>query len=216
LIEKAKKEFAKIAQEVESEGVKVTGLLRLGNPFHGMRTVITELDVDLVVMGTSGRSQFEEMLVGSNTEKVVRHAHCPVLTIHEKPSNVDFKNIVYATSMSDEEESFSDVMIGIQEIYKATIHLVRVNTPMNFKADTEVKSSMTNFAKRLRLKNYTLNVFNDLSEEAGIIHFAASINADLIGMATHGRSGFAHVLSGSVAEDVVTHSRRPVLTFVIK
>jgi nucleotide-binding universal stress UspA family protein len=216
LIEKAKKEFAKIAQEVESEGVKVTGLLRLGNPFHGMRTVITELDVDLVVMGTSGRSQFEEMLVGSNTEKVVRHAHCPVLTIHEKPSNVDFKNIVYATSMSDEEESFSDVMIGIQEIYKATIHLVRVNTPMNFKADTEVKSSMTNFAKRLRLKNYTLNVFNDLSEEAGIIHFAASINADLIGMATHGRSGFAHVLSGSVAEDVVTHSKRPVLTFVIK
>jgi nucleotide-binding universal stress UspA family protein len=216
LIEKAKNEFAKIIQETENEGVKVVGHLRLGNPFHGMRTMITELNVDLVVMGTSGRTQLEEMLVGSNTEKVVRHAHCPVLTIHEKPSSTDFKNIVYATSMSEDEKSFSDVIKNIQEIYNATIHLVRINTPMNFRPDTEVKMIMGNFAKKLRLKNYTLNVFNDLSEEEGIIHFAGSLNADLIGMATHGRTGFAHVLAGSVAEDVVTHSKRPVLTYVLK
>ncbi len=216
LIEKAKTEFAKIIQEADGMSVKVSTQMRLGNPFHGMRTVITELDVDLVVMGTSGRTQLEEMLVGSNTEKVVRHAHCPVLTIHEKPSSVDFKNIVYATSMSEGEKGFSDVIKNVQEIYDATIHIVRINTPMNFRPDTEVKKIMQNFVKKLRLKNYTLNVFNDLSEEEGIIHFGESINADMIGMATHGRTGFAHVLAGSVAEDVVQHSKRPVLTFVIK
>ncbi|WP_394341963.1 universal stress protein [Pseudochryseolinea flava] len=42
------------------------------DPFHCMRTVITDHNVDLVVMDTSGHSRFEEMLVGSNTEKVVR------------------------------------------------------------------------------------------------------------------------------------------------
>lgn len=216
LIQKAKTDFARTIEGIESEGVKVSQQIRLGNPFHGMRTVITELDVDLVVMGTSGRTQLEEMLVGSNTEKVVRHAHCPVLTIHEKPSNTDFKNIVYATSMSEGEKGFSDVVRSIQELYNATIHLVRVNTPMNFRPDTEVKIIMSNFAKKLRLKNFTLNVFNDLSEEEGIIHFAQSIQADMIGMATHGRTGFAHVLAGSVAEDVVVHSKRPVLTYVVK
>lgn len=216
LIDKAKSELSVIIEEAENDGVKVTGQLRMGNPFHGMRTMITELNVDLVVMGTSGRSKLEEMLVGSNTEKVVRHAHCPVLTIHEKPSNSDFKNIVYATSMSENEKSFSDVIKYVQEIYNATIHLVRINTPLNFRPDTEVKMIMSNFAKKLKLKNYTLNVFNDHSEEEGIIHFAGSINADLIGMATHGRTGFAHVMAGSVAEDVVTHSKRPVLTFVVK
>lgn len=216
LIEKTKNDFAKIMEEIEGQGVKVSHQIRLGNPFHGMRTVITELDVDLVVMGTSGRTQLEEMLVGSNTEKVVRHAHCPVLTIHEKPSQVDFKNIVYATSMSEREKDFSDVMKSIQDTYNATLHVVRINTPMNFKPDTEVKRIMESFARRLRLKNHTLNIFNDVSEEEGIIHFAASINADLIGLATHGRTGFAHVMAGSVAEDVVNHSRRPVLTYVIK
>jgi nucleotide-binding universal stress UspA family protein len=216
LIEKTKSEFAKIMEGIESEGVKVTSQIRLGNPFHGMQTLITELNVHLVVMGTTGRSQLEEMLVGSNTEKVVRHSHCPVLTIHEKPSNTDFKNIVYATSMSEREKDFSNVMKDVQELYNSTIHLVRINTPMNFKPDTVAKSVMEIFAKRLNLKNYTLNVYNDVSEEEGIIHFASSINADLIGMATHGRTGFAHVLAGSVAEEVVTHSKRPVLTFVIK
>jgi nucleotide-binding universal stress UspA family protein len=156
------------------------------------------------------------MLVGSNTEKVVRHARCPVLTIHEKPLSTDFKNIVYATCMSEGEKNFSDVIKTVQDIYNSTIHLVRVNTPVNFRPDTEVKRIMDTFAKRLRLKNYTLNIFNDVTEEEGIIHFAASINADLIGMATHGRTGFAHVLAGSIAEDVATHAQRPVLTFVTK
>ncbi len=75
---------------------------------------------------------------------------------------------------------------------------------------------MEAFAKKLQLKNYTINVFNDLTEEEGIVYFADSINADLIAMATHGRTGFAHVLAGSIAEEVVSHSKRPVLTFVIK
>jgi hypothetical protein len=75
---------------------------------------------------------------------------------------------------------------------------------------------MKDFAKKLMMKKFTINVFNDLTEEEGVIYFADSINADLIAMATHGRTGFAHVLAGSIAEEVVSHSKRPVLTFVVK
>jgi len=75
---------------------------------------------------------------------------------------------------------------------------------------------MDKFAKKLGLKNYTLNIFNDLTVEEGIIRYADEINADLIAMATHGRSGFAHVIAGSVAEEVASHAKRPVLTFVVK
>jgi nucleotide-binding universal stress UspA family protein len=75
---------------------------------------------------------------------------------------------------------------------------------------------MEKYAKKLGLKNYTINVYNDITEEEGIIYFADSINADMIAMATHGRTGFAHVLAGSIAEEVVSHAKRPVLTFVTK
>jgi nucleotide-binding universal stress UspA family protein len=214
LIERNRQQLEQLAQGIAEQGVGVTCQLKLGNPFHGIKTVITEHEVDLVVMGTSGRSKIEEMIIGSNTERVVRLAKCPVLTVHEQPAVKEFKNIVYATSLNANEKAFADVVKNAQDMYQATIHLVRINTPMNFQPDHLSLRVMRDFAKKVNLQNFTMNVFSDLSEEEGIIHFASTINADLIAMATHGRKGFAHVLVGSIAEDVVNHASRPVLTFV--
>jgi len=216
LLERSRKAMNKLYEQVAESGVRVKQELRVGTAFHGMRDIITEQKVDLVVMGTAGRANLEGMIIGTNTEKVVRHAKCPVLTVHKKPATTEFKNIVYATSMSKDEEVFSRVVRNAQQMYDSTIHLVRINTPGNFQRDAVVRKYMQDFAKKMQLKNYTINIFNDLSEEEGIIYFADSINADLIAMATHGRTGFAHVLAGSIAEEVVSHAKRPVLTYVTK
>lgn len=216
LIERSKKLMANAVADLKEKGVKVKPILRIGTPYHGMHTIITENKVDLVVMGTSGKNKLDEMIIGSNTEKVVRLAHCPVLTVHKKPASSNFKDIVYASGMGKDEEVFSRIVKTAQSLYNSTVHLVRINTPGNFQRDAVVRKYMEDFAKKLQLKNYTINVFNDVSEEEGIIYFAESINADMIAMATHGRTGFAHVLAGSIAEDVVSHSKRPVLTFVVK
>jgi len=216
LIEKAKKQLEKMVKDPKFAAVDVTGELRVGNPFHGMRTIITEHKVDLVVMGTSGHTKTESMLIGTNTERVVRHAKCPVLTVHQKPASSNFKNIVYATAMAKDEEVFSRIVKRAQTLYNSTLHLVRINTPGDFQKDHLVKDYMEKFAKKLQLKNYTINVYNDLTAEEGIIRFSDSVNADMIAMATHGRTGFAHVIAGSVAEEVLGQAKRPVLTFVVK
>ena len=216
LIERNKDQLLEQANAISKLGVSVKTELRMGNPFHGVKTIIVDHKVDLVVMGTFNRSPVAEFLVGSNTEKVIRFASCPVLTVHHKPSTREFKNIVYATSLSNNERPFSEIIGSIQELYNSTIHFVRINTPLNFQSDAKVKSIMEDFVRKTHLKNYTLNSYNDFSEEEGILHFARSINAELIGMATHGRTGFAQVLVGSIAEDVALHSQRPVLTFLTK
>lgn len=216
LLEKAKSQLEKVVKDPRFDAVKMVGELRLGNPFHGMNAIIAEQKVDLVVMGTRGQTNLETMVIGTNTERIVRHSRCPILTVHKKPASTDFKNIVYATAMSKDEEVFSRIVKRTQQLYNSTIHLVRINTPGDFQRDKVVKEYMNKFAKSLQLKNFTINVYNDINEEEGILYFADSINADLIAMATHGRTGFAHVLAGSIAEDVVNKARRPVLTFVIK
>ncbi|HEU5292161.1 MAG TPA: universal stress protein [Cyclobacteriaceae bacterium] len=212
LIQKEKQQLAEACNLVEEYGIPVKPKLRLGNPFHGIQAIIAEHDVDLVVMGTSGHTKIEEMLVGSNTEKVVRKARCPVLAVHHKPSGKDFNNIVYASSLSENEKSFAEVVRDVQEIFNATIHLVRINTPLNFQPDYLVRVALKSFARKIRLQKYTINSYSDQTEEEGILHFASDINADLIVMATHGRTGFARVLAGSIAEDVVVQSALPVLT----
>jgi len=216
LLERAESQLTKIVQDPKYSAVKVVGELRLGNPFHGMNAIISEHKVDLVVMGTRGVTNLETMVIGTNTEKVVRHSRCPILTVHKKPASTDFKNIVYATAMSKDEEVFSRIVKRTQQLYDSTIHLVRINTPGDFQRDAVVKDYMNKFAKSLQLKNYTINVYNDISEEDGILYFADSIDADMIAMATHGRTGFAHVLAGSIAEGVVKMASRPVLTWVVK
>ncbi|MEX1239142.1 MAG: universal stress protein [Cyclobacteriaceae bacterium] len=216
LIEGTKQKLERLSNEFKKKGISITSELRIGSPFHGIRKFITDQEVDLVVMGTAGHSKLEEMIIGSNTEKVVRHAKCPVLTVHNHPVKKDFKNIVYATNLSADEEAFGKVVIDTREMYNGTVHLLRINTPMNFESDIKVKKNMEAFAKKVGLKNYTINTFNHYQEEEGIIHFANSIDADLIALSTHGRTGFAHVLAGSIAEDIANHSVIPVLTYVTK
>jgi len=216
LLEKGRKKLTEFINNPAYEEVEVVGELRLGNAFHGITSIIAEQNVDLVVMGVRGHSAAEEIILGSTTEKVVRRCKKPVLTVHQKPLTLDFKNIVYATSMDESESEFVTLVKETQKFYDAVVHLVRINTAGNFRSDFEAKAAMADFIKAQGLVNCTVNVFNAYSEEEGIIYFADSINADLIALATHGRSGFIQAWGGSIAEDVVTHARRPVLTRRIK
>ncbi|NRA92249.1 MAG: universal stress protein, partial [Psychroserpens sp.] len=45
--------------------------------------------------------------------------------------------------------------------------------------------------------------------------FSSDIDADIIGISTHGRQGIAHFFNGSISEDLVNHAKRPVITFKI-
>jgi len=63
------------------DSLKVEEILRIGVPFLEIIKVAKEKDVDLIVMGTHGRTGLTHVLIGSVAEKVVHHAHCPVLTI---------------------------------------------------------------------------------------------------------------------------------------
>ena len=214
LIERAKGSVAERGNLIPDE-VKWSSELKMGNAYHGIKSIVAEQDVDLIVMGTAGAQGFDEMLLGSTTEKVVRYSNSPVLTVHKKQENFSYNNIVYATSLNQDETGFLKVLKAFQEANGATIHMVRVNTPNNFERDTDTLAAMKSYAESAGLSNYTMNVFNDTSEETGIVYFAEHINADIIALSTHGRTGLAHLLSGSIAEEVVSQANRPVLTYVI-
>jgi hypothetical protein len=71
------------------------------------------------------------------------------------------------------------------------------------------------FVKGIDFENYTFTFYNDLSIETGVLNFSKEIEADLIGISTHGRQGLSHFINGSISEDLVNHAKRPVITFKI-
>jgi nucleotide-binding universal stress UspA family protein len=106
--------------------------------------------------------------------------------------------------------------ISEQNFFKARLHIVWINTPLNFTSDSATNERLEAFAKRFMLKDYTISVFNHTDEEDGILEFADSVKGDLIAMGTRGRKGIAHLINGSIAEDVVNHNKGLVWTYSLQ
>jgi nucleotide-binding universal stress UspA family protein len=209
----AQEKLQKFLDQHAHRNIQIVPKIKLGSAFHYIIEEINEEATHLVVMGSKGSSGLEEMLIGSNTEKVVRHARCPVLTVKYPVELQKVRNIAFASNFTEAEAHVTEDLKKLQGVFNATLHLVRINTPGNFETHRNSMKMMKSFVEVNQIDHYTINIYNDKVEEDGIIYFAEDIDADMIALATHGRSGILHLLSGSIAEDVVNHARRPVWTF---
>lgn len=216
LMKAMKKKMEETAANSEYSDIQLKTNVHIGNTFHTIANEVSERKADLVVMGSKGTSGVEEVLIGSNTEKVVRLSSAPVITVKNPVQVSSIKNIVFATDLSTKHPHVTEEVIKLQQMLGAKLHIVKVNTSSNFMSDRDIKKSLDAFKEGFNLENYTFTVYNDTVEEDGIIYFADDINADLIALGTHGRTGLRHLLSGSVAEDVVNHAKRPVWTCKMK
>jgi nucleotide-binding universal stress UspA family protein len=197
------------------EGVKVSRIIQFEMAFEGIVKNEETHNVDLIVMGSHGTSGFEEMFIGSNTEKVVRNSNVPVLIIKRNEENFNANKFVFASDFSEEIKKPFQKVIEFAKNFNAHLHLVNVNTPNNFKSTRVAQKQMNEFIAEFKIGNYSTHIYNDVNVEKGILHFAKSIDADIIGMSTHGRKGISHFFNGSISEDLVNHAKKPVITFKI-
>ena len=84
----AKKQLKTLIPKEQGEGLERENVILRGNPFLEIIRYAKDEDVDLIIIGTHGRSGFEHIIFGSTAEKVVRKAPCPVLSV--KPAQREF------------------------------------------------------------------------------------------------------------------------------
>ncbi len=217
LMEVNKKRLHDLAEGLQAQGVgNVTYDIKVGQIFSIITEQAEAQGADLVVMGTKGSSGLAELLVGSNTERIVRLSRVPVLSVRNAPTGFNIKTIVFASNFEADQLPAVSRLKSLQELFGARVHLVYVNVPNRFANSRVIRDRMQEYVDRYGLREYQFTIYNDESEEQGIVHFADEVGADLIAVATHGRTGLAHLLSGSIAEDVVNHANRPVLTINLK
>jgi len=213
----AEKKFKTFLKKDYLNDLKVTPVVKHFKVFSEVNDVAEENDADLVVMGSHGVSGIKEVLVGSNTEKVVRHSKIPVLVVKHNPILTDFENVVFACNFSEEAlKPYRNAFKMFNKI-KVKVHLLYVNIPdIGFKSSAEMEKKVAEFLKLAdgnldKMKDVTY--VSDYSIEQGILNFSNIVGADLIAIATHGRTGLSHFFEGSISEDVANHSTLPVITF---
>lgn len=212
MIEKVEEKLSSVASDAKYADDKIKWKIQLGNPFHNIIDEITEESVDLVVVGTEGAEGLNEFFVGSNAEKVVRKATCPVITVQDKCELEPIEKIVFASDFQNVDDHFIGQVMSLQRTFEAQLNIVKINTPASFTSTRYDNEQMEEFVKKYKIENYTTDIYNYKNEEDGIIFYAEDIEADMIALGTHQRKGIGHFLSGSIAEDVVNHAKIPVWT----
>jgi nucleotide-binding universal stress UspA family protein len=215
-LRKVKEKILHFKKEVFSKNTKVNYYIKLNTPAKGILKQAEKMNSDLIVMGYKGHSDFEELIIGSNTEKVVRSAKQPVIVIKKDFEKFNLKNIVFASDFTEENKEVFKKFITFANIFKSKIHLLKVNTPANFKKTFDTENLITEFASKFQLKNFNIKIYNDATVEKGILNFSSEINADLVGLSTHGRSGLAHLFAGSIVKKLTKSALKPMLTIKIQ
>jgi nucleotide-binding universal stress UspA family protein len=212
LKEDAQKNFDKLKKTSDSPAI-VTFEVVFDSITGAVRSLVGKGDVEMVLMGTKGSSGMDEVLFGSNTERVVRFSSVPVMAVRTAPRVSSIKRIVFPNRLGLDQTGLIKRVIDLQKFFSADLYVVWVNTPSDFRPDTEIIGLMKEFAHHYKLDNYTLEIRNDMEESAGILNYCHQLGADMIAMGTSGRRGVAHLFEGSIAEDVMNHVQCPIWTF---
>ena len=81
LREGAEAQMEELIKEIDERGIKIKGRVRMGHPSQVILGEAERLPADAIVMGTRGLTGLKHVFLGSTAERVVRMAHCPVVTV---------------------------------------------------------------------------------------------------------------------------------------
>lgn len=208
--------FVELKHEYANEDAVVTFHMDIGSLTQTIENFIADKKVDVVIMGTHGVSGLKELFVGSNTERVIRYANVPVVAVPLGSQFDTIEHIVFPVVPTTRASGFIHEVKTIQNLFRATLHILWINTPHIFKSDDEAIEDLQEFADQHHFHDYKLHTKSDHSAQEGILRFVKEIKAGLLFMPTHSRKGLSHWLVGSITENVVNHVQCPVWTYALK
>ncbi|MDE3742576.1 universal stress protein [Maribacter polysaccharolyticus] len=215
LIKLAEKRFTEFLNQPYLEGIKITPIVKHFKVFSEVNDVAQNNEADVIVMGSHGTDGLKEIFIGSNAERVVRSSDIPVLVI--KKEHLDFKADKFLFASEFKEDSIDAFQKAKQfaDMLSSELKLVYINTPGDdFLSTRDANERISGFLKKAGV-TAEVEIYNDYSVENGILDYGDEIEADIIGISTHGRKGLSHFFMGSIGEDIANHSNVPVVTFKI-
>jgi nucleotide-binding universal stress UspA family protein len=209
-------------------GVQPEVLIKGGDLWSSLATVLEERDVDLVVIGTRGRSGLAKFVLGSAAEEIFRQAPCPVLTVGPKTAAAGTKpgeitHILFATDFSPASNAAAPYAISLAQecqAYLTLLHVIAEPKPGELVRPADLAQSSSQLLRKLVPAEADLWCVPEYVVEKGnpaekILEVAARTGAELIVLGVRQPSGFpgaATHLPIATAHKIVTHATCPVLT----
>ncbi len=216
--------------------VEVKSAILVGNPAEKIVEYAAKENISMTVIATHGQTGIKQWTLGSIADKVVRATHCPVAIIRAGNTRPDIrkKGILnkallpldgskegeavipfieeFAAKLKAEVTLFQAVPSGYYTCSADGSCYINYDQKQIDRDKASAKTYLDRVGTRLKHKGITATsvvVEGDAAEE--IIKFANKMDADLVAMSTHGRSGLSRLVMGSVAERVLRDGNTPLM-----
>ena len=207
------------------QGIEHEAVIGEGNIWEVVSNLIKEKEIDLVVLGTRGRTGLGRRLLGSVAEQILRQAPCPVLTVGPhvnlwSDEYAKMREILYATDLAADFPTAAPYAVSLAQENQA--HLVLLHVIEDAKAGDLVDSPEVVDVKERKLQQL-------VSQQAGlwcdptyiveqgpaaekILDVAKRRHTDLIVLGARSVKGLATHLNIGTVHKVVSQATCPVLT----
>jgi nucleotide-binding universal stress UspA family protein len=218
------------AQMITAAGVEHFTAIREGTVHEVIRDYAKEHDVDLVVVGTHGRTGVSKLMYGSITERVIKTVHTPIIIIPPEGGRIP-SSIVIAYDFSAPAKHAAEVARAIHGVSHGSLHLV--HSYLDVWGEYTDRGAVVGEAAEKRREALHLGLEGMLKDDAkelfsidaqaiqthlvtgdpaaGILKVADEVGATLICAGTTGKSGIERLLIGSVARRLLHDSEIPLL-----
>ncbi|MDX1744416.1 MAG: universal stress protein [Halobacteriales archaeon] len=219
-----------IRERAEDLGLDVTHQIAVGVPHAEIVDSVEANDIDLVTMGTHGRTGMDLAVVGSTTERVLRGVETPVLTTpvsdepRADPGGGPYEEILVPTDGSEASLRAAEHAIGFADRHGGAVHALYVVDTTVFEYDDAPRSLLGPLREGgetavARIESLAAEAAVPVSSSVDegtpsrlILGYAAEIDADLLVLGRRGRTGLPEVLLGSTTARVVRSADAPVLS----
>jgi len=224
--------LTELKQRIAHRGISASTRIETGLPSEAIVAAALTESVDLIVLGTSGRSGLAHVLLGSTAERVISGAPCPVLAVRPVaggrsavPAEIMLKRILVPIDFFDCSLDAVEYAAQVAKDSGAAIKLLHVMEPVSYGLDFTLGEAASLARMRERLLRHleeltaalvaegisTTNLIRGGIPRDSILEESRQWASDLIVMGTHGRRGISHFFNGSVAEAVLRRADCPIL-----
>lgn len=209
--ETAKEGFAKLESTIlKASGIAYENHTATGFVNDEIITFSKANNIDLILMGTTGASGFQEILVGSNSASVIGKSEIPVLVIPPSSTYTEPKHILYSSDYAEPEFPAVSRLMFFADLFKAKVTVLHITTEF----DKYFDSDHNFFARNKKhISHEHITVVNKANTEVteAIEKYIADHHVDLLVMAKHNRNFFDRLFHRSMSKKMAYHTKIPLL-----
>jgi len=170
---------------------------------------------DFIVMGTKGASGIKEVLLGSNTAKVIERAQHPVIAVPEGALFHGIRQITYATNYYVSDIDAIRKLSEIAEPFKAVINILHISDGEYIpESENELlKQFVSKVSKKVDYKNFSYQLIFGQNVEEELNNYLRNNSTDLLSMSTLHRNLVDKIFGKSITKKLAYHTNVPLLAF---